>query len=161
MSTDNISLEWIDADLRPDGCEDPLFYSGGYGHDPIVRVMNGDRAVKVCCDGDVEYHVYSKITAVHGEDVEEGRIRSCSDLQEFGIKTDADIMDLPWVDGDFYGPTSSGYYLLHVHNSWFDLYSDEHDEHLDVVSQSLTEAIESATKIVLDDADELWSNADV
>lgn len=155
--TTQTTLEWIYPDQREDGQEDALFYDGGYGHALVARVTKGDRSVGIYTDGEVDIHVYA---LENGQIEQVDRLRSGDDLSDYGVKTDEDLAEIGTAESfsedlpDVKGPNKSGYYFDVIHNCWFDLYTD--NEHLDVVTHSLTEAIVLATKIVEDDDDPAW-----
>lgn len=159
--TTTIDMEWIQPDEREDKREDSCWYTfSGFGHDLVVTVRRGERAVSVYADGEMNIRVYEK---TEGKLVELGRIRHCDDLTDFDITTDSDLWGLPHVDGymDMNGPNKNGHYFEFVHNSWFDLYAGEDGEHLDAVCHELSDAISQATAIIEDNNDEIWKTSEV
>ena len=157
--TTTIDMEWIQPDEREDKREDSCWYTfSGHGHDLVVTVSRGERAISVYSDGEMDIRAYIK----NGDKFEEvGSVRSCEELADYGVVTDDDLWGLNHVDGeyDMSGPNKSGYYFQFVHNSWFDLYTEESDSL--AVCHTLSHAIEVATNIVNDDEDELWKTNEV
>lgn len=156
MSNDTITLDWFQPDERNEKREDSCWYTHtGSGHDLIVIVSRGDRSISVYADGEMDIRVYEK----HGDRFQEiGSIRYFEDLLDYNIKTDDDLWGLAHQDGeyDMKGPNRNGYYFQFVHNSWFDLYGGNDDNHLDCVHDALSDAIAQATTIINDDTDEAW-----
>ena len=150
MSHDACTIKWIQPDEREDGRDDPAWYTfSGTGSDLVCFVeMDDGRYIKVYADGEMDIRVYSR----EGERYEEaGRIRYCENLPEFGLNADSDLISLGQLDPverDLVGPNKAGYYFDFIHNSWFDLYDGETDEHLDAVCHSLTEAIGAAATML-------------
>jgi hypothetical protein len=155
-TTTEIHFEWGQPDDRLYGREDSCWYTGGYGHDLVVHVRRADRLISVFVDGEMDIRVYERGDGAT-DFSDAGRIRYDDAFAEFGVEKDSDLWGLPFVEGesDLRGPNKLGYYFDFIHNSWYDLYSEQ-GEHLDCVTHSLTEAIECAIKILNDDDDELW-----
>jgi hypothetical protein len=135
-----INLTWAQPDERNQQREDSCWYTFGHGHDLVVRVTQGDRTIEIFADGEMDVRVYDKPNG----STEAGRIRYCEQFPEYGMNNDAEVFE-----------ASEAGRIEWIHNSWFDLYSED-GEHLDVVCHTLTEAIEKATEIINDNTDPVW-----
>ena len=140
---EEVQLSWIQPDERRFGREDSCWYVyGPAGHDLVLWVTRGDRTIGIYADGEMRVIVYDDPTdLLAGQEV----VRYSEDWAEHKINNDAEVFEaceagrIEWAN-----------------NPWFDLYSED-GEHLDVVCDTLTQAIESATKIINDDTDEIWN----
>lgn len=153
--TTTINIEWVQPDEREEGREDSCWYTYWSEHDLVAYVKRGERTVAIHADGEMRIDAYKKVGM---EYLHDGTVRYSDDLEEYGITRDSDLWGLPMASHeylDLVGPNDNGYYYSIVHNSWFDLYSEE-GEHLDCVCDTLSQAIEVATSIINDD-EELWS----
>jgi hypothetical protein len=136
-----ITLTWAQPDERPEGREDPCWYTFGHGHDLVVRVTRGDRTIEIYSDGEMDVRVYDKPNG----STEVGRIRYCEQFREYGMNNDAEVFEAHEAGR-----------IEWVHNPWFDLYSED-GEHLDVVCHTVTDAIAKATEVINDDTDPIWA----
>jgi len=155
--TTTTAIHFTQADEREREREDSCWYTfSSSGNDLVAMVTKGKRTIGVYADGEMRIEVYTK----NGNDfVQEGTIRYCDDLEEFGVTKDSDLWGLPYSSDampDMVGPNANGYYYVVVHNSWFDLYEEVNSEHLDAVCDTLTQAVRTAFAIINDDDDELW-----
>lgn len=127
------SIDWHEDDLRPQGKDDPAFYTYS-SHTRVCTVGANNRSVLVAVNGDlnVVYRYFDTNTQAEDEAV----ARTADGLARIGLKNDEDIM---------YSEESDNYYWKN--NTWFDLYDDVSGEHLDKVSYSLTDAINWAVEL--------------
>lgn len=129
----SINIEWHERDLRPIGCDDPMFYhySNANTHQLICTISDGTNAISVYCDGEMR--------VIHKPS---GNIIKDSDaLVEAGIDNDEALIQA-WFDYETFEV---------IHNTWFDLYEQGvtiGGEHLDSVCDSLTMAIDTCTELL-------------
>jgi len=145
MDTINdINVEWIQADERPEGRGDPCWYVFQSTSDPVCAVANTVKTIYVCAEGEMRIYVLDD----KGEEI--GIIRYADDLPEWGITNDVQLEQ--FVFAQDYKPfvTQFGRTVTFVldSNCWFDLYDREGNE-LDSVSFDLAEAIGTATELLL------------
>ncbi len=161
MSTDQITVEHrMSSDYR-EHRDDPAFYVlEERSRDTwVASVRRGDRKIDIYCQGVMRAYLYEDSNDVlAGIDPE--IIRDANALFDHGISNDEDLCRLDDEE------------LLVWHNNpWFDLYGrtvdaggdptsgravkDKHHLHLDCVTHSLREAVETATKVLSDDS--RWS----
>lgn len=125
------TLEWS---VSPNYfAQDAVFYVEPHGHNHVVTVRCGDRAVDVFVDGETRYN--------HPD--QDWVVRYGDQWEEHGIFSDDDLRALP-VGGWLF-------------NSWFDCYNAETGEHFDAVQHSIYDALSQAAAIL--EEDELWQVA--
>jgi hypothetical protein len=133
--TNTITITWHQPDERSEGREDSAWYTHSADqHDLVASVSNGERTVYIYADGEMRAHLpYDPTDWKQGHEV----IRYCDQWGQHDIKNDKDIFEM-----------SEEGLIEWVNNSWFDLYNDDH---LDSVQHTLSDAIESAHKLLADD----------
>lgn len=133
-TTTDYRIEWHEADLRPQGKDDPAFYTYYGTHTLVCTVHHNNRSVEVAVDG--EMRVYDNES---GEEA-----RNADYLSVLGLHTDDDIV-----------ASQSGDKYQWLNNTWFDLYdaNEMNDGHLDCVHFSLSEAIEQAVALCAEGTD--------
>jgi hypothetical protein len=144
--TTTINITWHQPDERSQGREDSAWYTYQSQHDAVCTVSNGEREITVYADGEMRVTVYDNI---NGDDsMDSSTLRYCDQWREYGINNDAEIFE-----------ASENGLIDWVNNSWFDLYTNDHnvgeDGWLDSVNHSLSDAIEQATLLLSED--ELWN----
>lgn len=113
---------------RDENQNDPCFYTDG-GHSLVATVTQGSICIDIYCDGEmrINYHHNGEITV----------IRDSSHLIKMGIESDEVV----------FAHNESGQFDW-VNNSWFDIYSRDHQDGeqgwLDIVTHDLSDAITSA-----------------
>ena len=120
------SVNWKTGYGEPDidKQNDAVFYQG---EDFIAEVSYQEFSIDIYCDGDMKFR--------HKENGETW-LRTTSDLADFGIGTEEELRD------------SNEKELLNWDmNPWFDLYID--GEHMDCVSETLSEALSLASAYVV------------
>jgi hypothetical protein len=142
--TTTINITWHQPDERSQGREDSAWYTYQTQHDAVCTVSNGEREITIYADGEMRVHlVHNPADWSQGHDV----IRYCDQWAQYDIKNDNDIFEM-----------SEEGLIDWVNNSWFDLYTNNHnvgeDGWLDSVNHSLTDAIEQATLLLSEE--ELW-----
>ena len=147
--TTTINITWHQPDERSQGREDSAWYTYQSQHDAVCTVSNGEREITVYADGEMRVTVYDNI---NGDDsMDSSTLRYCDQWREYGINNDAEIFE-----------ASENGLIDWVNNSWFDLYTNDHnvgeDGWLDSVNHSLSDAIEQATLLLSED--ELWNGGE-
>ncbi len=147
--TTTINITWHQPDERSQGREDSAWYTYQSQHDAVCTVSNGEREITVYADGEMRVTVYDNI---NGDDsTGSSTLRYCDQWREYGINNDAEIFE-----------ASENGLIDWVNNSWFDLYTNDHnvgeDGWLDSVNHSLSDAIEQATLLLSED--ELWNGGE-
>jgi hypothetical protein len=151
MSTDQIVLEHrMSSDYR-EHRDDPAFYVlEERSRDTWVATLRrGDRKIDIYCQGVMKAYLYEDSNDVlAGIDPE--IIRDANALFDHGISSDEDLCRLD--DEEL---------LVWQNNPWFDLYGHTRgghsndpatmrERHLDCVTHSLREAVETATRVLND-----------
>lgn len=102
-----------------------VFYCVGNHHNPVVNISFMGREVMIACDGRMNFFIGKQ------------RVRTSSDLQQAGIKTDADWRKFQDSD-EFAG-------FVHTNTPWFDAYEwnerTKEWKHLDKVYYDLDSII--------------------
>lgn len=145
MDTINdINVEWIQADERPEGRGDPCWYVFQSTSDPVCAVANNVKTIYVCAEGEMRIRVLNE----DGEEI--GVIRYADDLSEWGITNDAQLEEFVFAQDEkpFVTPQGQTVRFGLDSNCWFDLYDREGNE-LDSVSFDLAEVIGTATDLLL------------
>ena len=141
--TTTINITWHQPDERSEGREDSAWYTHSADqHDIVATVSNGEREINIYADGMMRAHIaYNPDNWNEGHEV----VRYCDQWGD--IKNDADIFE-----------ASESGRIEWINNSWFDLYTNDHNVGengwLDSVCHTLTDAIQSATEILTDE--EMW-----
>ena len=143
--TTTINITWHQPDERSEGRDDSAWYTYQSQHDAVCTISNGEREITVYADGEMRVTVYDNL---HGEDsMDSSTLRYCDQWREYGINNDAEIFE-----------ASENGRIDWVNNSWFDLYTNNHnvgeDGWLDCVCDTLSDAIEQATLLLSED--EVW-----
>jgi len=104
------------------------WYCSGNGHAHVYTVRHLGKAIDIYCDGEMRIE-YKGIS-----------IRNSEQFKEAGVYTDNDIADIDHLGGQW------------INNPWFDCYRGAvHDEHLDMVTHDLNDAINSAMVYLQDE----------
>ena len=151
MSTARIALEHrMSSDYR-EHRDDPAFYVlDDRSKDTWVASVSRDgRKIDIYCQGDMKVYWYEDSNDPHAGIAPEV-MRDTNALFDHGIMSDEDLRRLDDEER-----------LVWQNNSWFDLYGHTHvghsrERHMDVVTDSLREAVRQAT-ILLDD-DSRWQS---
>ena len=166
--TITVDIDWQQPNESDLGRKRPEWYKFG-GHDMVASVSddNGNTVI-VAADGEMRYNVYK---LYDGDIRDVGVIRYCDQFEEWGIRADSDLENLPEPDLDsllvssswsgyntLYGPTGSGFYLEEINSPWFDLYlytdGSEEPLHLDYVCFDVNEAVNAATEYLANGREE-------
>lgn len=135
MTTDkNFHIEW---NCQPEeGRNDAVWYYGvGFMGKATLKTDAGEFSLNIYCDGET----LVKIPYSDEEDHVE-YVRYSDQFESMGIRNDEDLvkMNEKWAHRDIW-----------VHNSWFDLYTEE-GEHIDYVTHEIRDAIDSAHSVLLE-----------
>ena len=142
----NVDLVYPLTDDSGNPATDAAFFVEGDGHHLVATISNGEREIRVFCDGEMRLHLWAdKKARDEGADYEV--IRDTGSLFDAGITNDKQLASLDEDSSEW------------VNNTWFDLYAygdGINGEHLDAVCHDINEAIENASKYLVDE--ELWSS---
>lgn len=145
MDTINdINIEWIQADERPEGRGDPCWYVFQSMSDLVCAVANNTKTIYVFADGEMRILVHDEAGEILGI------IRYADHLSQWGITNDTQLWEFVLAQDEKPFVTPSGQTVRFVleSNCWFDLY-DREGMSLDSVSFDLAEAIGEATELLL------------
>lgn len=133
----------VETELKPYQ-EDASFYVWDSTHNLVATITNNERVIYVYCDGEMRINLWKSAKArKRGDDPEV--IRYCDDLIGTGIDTDKKLSDA-FEEGR----------LEWINNAWFDLYANEGEGWLNAVTYELSDAINQAMGLILDD--EVWQS---
>lgn len=125
---------------------DPAFYvTDEQAHELVATIVNGDRGIRVFCDGEMRIHVWANEKS-REEGTDFDVVRYASDLSEHGITDDLTL-------------EVSQNRIEWINNAWFDLYAYGEgitDGWLDCVQHDVQEAVSQAVSLINDD--KVWSN---
>jgi hypothetical protein len=117
--------------------QDSAFYTDGAGTQVVWDNKTGNGRFYVVRNGEMRIHARTTL------DEEPTVIRYTDQLEEFGVKTDADLQ--AWTDkGDEY--------FTWVNNSWFEVWDAENPDYYSEVIHELDLAIENAQALIANPA---------
>lgn len=119
--------------------QDPVFFEGSSHW--VLHISYGEYWVRVYCDGDTRASLSTLSTGVGDKPYFDIGLVCTDDFIKAGLDTDKKLYE-----------ASEKNLLEWVNNPWFDMYGCEGD-HLDCVTDSISEAIESAKYYLMDRAE--------
>ena len=133
----NVKVEYIYGEPKDQTSD--VFYCDGYGHNLVAKVTYKDISINIYCDGEMRF-IHNDIT-----------VRNNSQLEEAGIFTDSDVekidtnqwMDNPWFDA---------YLDYDKEDSKYALAAFMGEDHLDMVTGDINEAVKQATEWLIREA---------
>jgi hypothetical protein len=121
--------------------QDAAFYTDGAGVQTVWIAENGKSRFSVVRNGEMRIHARQTL------DEEPTVIRYTDQLEDFGVKTDADLT--AWTDkGDEY--------FTWVNNAWFEVWDADNTDYYSDVIDSLDDAVEYAKQLAAEPALASW-----
>jgi hypothetical protein len=121
--------------------QDAAFYTDGAGVQTVWYGDDNKSRFSVVRNGEMRIHARQTL------DEEPTVIRYTDQLEEFGVKTDADLQ--AWTDkGDEY--------FTWVNNAWFEVWDAENTDYYSDVIDTLDDAIEYAKQLAAEPALASW-----